>query len=55
MLISDVEQYLREHEERVRQLEALDGKIDSPSYSNEEKETFRQESLKLCLEGLATV
>jgi hypothetical protein len=55
MLILDVGQYLMEHEERARQLDELDGKIDSPSYGNEEKETFREESLKLCLEGLATV
>jgi hypothetical protein len=55
MIDLNVEQYLRQHEERVRRLEELDRKMESPQYSNAEKENFREESLKLCLEGLATV
>jgi chaperonin cofactor prefoldin len=55
MIDLNVEKYLRQHEERAQRLKELDEKINSPQYSNEEKESFRKESLKLCLEGLATV
>jgi hypothetical protein len=55
MIDSDVEEYVREHQERVRKLEELYEKIGSPEYNDEEKNNFRNESLKLCLEGLATV
>jgi hypothetical protein len=55
MIDLQVELYLRQHEQRAQRLKELDEKINSPEYSNEEKESFRKESLKLCLEGLATV
>jgi len=55
MIDSDVEEYVREHQERVRKLEELYEKIGSPEYNDEEKNNFRNEPLKLCLEGLATV
>lgn len=55
MIDSKVEEYVREHEERVRRLDELYEKMRSSEYNDEEKNNFRQESLKLCLEGLATV
>jgi hypothetical protein len=55
MIDLTVEYYLRQHEQRAKRLKDLDEKINSPEYTKEEKESFRQESLKLCLEGLATV
>ena len=55
MIDLNVEEYVREHQERVRRLEELYEKIRSPEYNDEEKKNFRQESLKLCLEALATV
>jgi hypothetical protein len=55
MIDSNVEQYVREHEQRVRRLDELYEKIRSPDYNDEEKKIFKYESLKLCLEGLATV
>jgi len=55
MIDSDVEQYVREHEDRVRRLDELYEKIASSEYNEEEKNSFRHESLKLCLEGLATI
>ena len=55
MIDSNIEQYVREHEERVRRLDELYEKIRSPEYNEQEKNNFRQESLKLCLEGLTTV
>ena len=55
MIDSDVEQYVREHEERVRKLDELFEKIRSSEYNEEEKNNFREESLKLCLEGLAAI
>jgi len=54
MIDSNIEQYVREHEERVRRLDELYEKIRSPEYNEQEKDNFRQESLKLCLEGLTT-
>jgi len=55
MVDSDVEQYVREHEERVRRLEELYEKIMSPDYNDEQKTNFKHESLKLCREGLKAV
>jgi len=55
MIDSNIEQYVREHEERVRRLDELYEKIRSPEYNEEEKNNFRHESLKLCREGLATI
>ena len=55
MIDENVEQYVRDHEERVRKLDELYEKIRSPEYNEEEKNNFRHQSLKLCLEGLATV
>ena len=55
MIDLNVEEYVRDHQERVRRLEELYEKIRSPEYNDEEKKNFRQESLKLCLETLATV
>ena len=55
MIDQDVEQYIRDHEERVRRLDELYEKIRSSEYNEEEKNNFRYQSLKLCLEGLATV
>jgi hypothetical protein len=55
MIDSNVEQYVREHEERVRRLDELYEKLISPDYNEEEKNNFRHESLKLCMEGLITV
>ena len=55
MMDQDVEQYIRDHEERVRRLDELYEKIRSSEYNEEEKNNFRYQSLKLCLEGLATV
>jgi hypothetical protein len=55
MIDSTVEQYVRDHEERVRRLDELYEKIRSPDYNEEEKNKFRYQSLKLCLEGLSTV
>lgn len=55
MIDSNVEQYVREHQERVRRLDKLYEKIESPDYNDEEKNSFRHESLKLCMEGLANV
>jgi|SRR5262245_53396686 len=55
MIDENVEQYVRDHEERVRKLDELYEKIRSPEYNEEEKSNFRYQSLKLCLEGLATV
>jgi hypothetical protein len=54
MIDSNIEQYVKEHEERVRRLDELYEKIRSPEYNEQEKDNFRQESLKLCLEGLTT-
>ena len=50
-----VAQYVKDHEERMRRLEELYEKIRSPEYNDEEKKRFRQKSLELCLDGLATV
>ena len=55
MIDSNVEQYVREHQERVQRLDELYEKIESPDYNDEEKNSFRHESLKLCMEGLANV
>ena len=55
MIDSDVEQYVREHQERVRRLDELYEMISFSEYNEEEKNAFRRESLKLCLEGLAAV
>jgi len=55
MIDSTIEQYVREHEERVRRLDELYVKISSPQYNEEEKMNFRYESLKLCLEGLTAL
>ena len=55
MIDLNIEQYVREHEERVRRLDELYDKIRSPEYNEEEKTNFRHESLKLCREGLATI
>lgn len=55
MIDSNVEQYIRDHEERVRRLDELYEKIKSNEYNEEEKNNFRYQSLKLCLEGLSTV
>ena len=55
MIDSNVEDYVREHEERVRRLDELYEKLRSPEYNEDEKNNFRQESLKLCMEGLMTV
>ena len=55
MIDSNVEQYVREHRERVRRLDELYEKLKSPDYNDEEKNSFRHESLKLCIEGLTTV
>ena len=55
MVDLNIEQYVREHEERVRRLDELYDKIRSPEYNEEEKNYFRHESLKLCREGLATI
>jgi hypothetical protein len=55
MIDSNVEQYVREHEERVRRLDELYKKLRSPDYNEEEKSNFRHESLKLCMEGLITI
>jgi|RhiMethySRZTD1v2_1073278.scaffolds.fasta_scaffold746177_2 hypothetical protein len=55
MIDSNVEQYVREHQERVRRLDELYEMLKSAAYNDEEKNTFRQESLKLCMEGLMTV
>ena len=55
MTDANVEQYVREHEERVRRLDELYEKISSPEYNEEEKTNFRYESLKLCIQGLTTV
>ena len=55
MIDENVEQYVRDHEERVRKLDELFEKIRSSEYNEEEKSNFRHQSLKLCLEGLATV
>jgi len=51
MIDSDVEQFVRNHEERVRRLDELYEKIRSSEYNEEEKNIFRRDSLKLCLEG----
>jgi len=55
MIDSNVEQYVREHQERVRRLDELYEKLESPDYNDEEKNSFRHESLRLCMEGLANV
>ena len=55
MIDENVEQYVRDHEERVRKLDKLFEKIRSSEYNEEEKNNFRHQSLKLCLEGLANV
>ena len=55
MIDSNLEEYLKEHEERIRRLDELYEKIKSPDYNDGEKKNFRQESLELCLGGLATV
>lgn len=55
MIDSNVEQYVREHQERVRRLDELYEMLKSAAYNDEEKNNFRQESLKLCMEGLMTV
>ena len=55
MTDANVEQYVREHEERVRRLDELYEKISTPKYNEEEKTNFRYESLKLCIQGLTTV
>ena len=55
MLDLNIEQYVKEHEERVRRLDELYDKVRSPEYNEEEKNNFRHESLKLCREGLATI
>jgi hypothetical protein len=49
MIDSNVEQYFREHQERVRRLEELYDKLRSPEYNDEQKKNFRHESLELCL------
>jgi len=55
MTDANVEQYVREHEERVRRLDELYEKISSTEYNEEEKTNFRYESLKLCIQGLTNV
>jgi hypothetical protein len=55
MIESDVERYVREHEDRIRRLDELHENISSSEYNEEEKQNFKRESLKLCLKGLATV
>ena len=55
MIDSNLAQYVKAHQERIRRLEELYEKISSPEYNDEEKKNFRQQSLELCLGGLATV
>ena len=55
MIGSNIDQYVKDHKERMRRLEELYEKMRPPEYNDEEKKNFRKKSLELCLDGLATV